>query len=467
MSLALAMLRRDWREGARSGTLRWLLIGLALLAMAALASGAVRVAEAERDRIAAERADAVTFEAQGARNPHAVAHFARYAVRPLSGLALIEPGIQPFAGSAIWMEAHNQNPANARPAEDDAVQPRFGPLTPAWIALTLLPLLAIALSHTAIVQERQAGTWPLLLLSGATPGGIARARALSLAVLVLGPALLFALVSVLSAIAATGGLFPDDVLRAAGWVGAVMVYVAVFLLIGLGVSAMASTPRQALLVLLSLWLVMVLATPRLGSTVADQAVEAPHGQAFARTLKDEVRAAVAAARAGHGTTPEPTVRLPDGRIVNAQGLQLQKGEVIGDAIHDRHFAGLYGAYAAQERLRAWFGLISPAVPFQALSATLAGSDIAHQRDFQAQAEATRRQMVLVLNTDMINHAGTQGSAYQSDPALWRTIPAFSYRPPALADLPTRALADALALLAWLAAATGFYAWAMARAGRAR
>jgi ABC-2 type transport system permease protein len=467
MSALAAVITRDWRDSARTGALRWLLIGFAALAMAALASGAVRVAETERDRLAAEAADARTFNEQGARNPHAVAHFARYAMRPMGGMTLLDPGIVPFAGTAIWMEAHTQNPANARPAEDDGVNPRFGALTPAWIALTLLPLLAIAFGHGAIARERQGGTWPLLLLGGATPATLTRAKAAGVAVPVLGPALLFGALSVAVAFVAGGGLFPDDELRAAGWVLGVGVYAAIALFVSLGVSAVASSARQALLVLLSAWLIAVFAVPRLGSTVADQMIPAPHGQAFAATLKQEVRDAVQAARAGHGSGPNSpkTVTAPDGRVLSFQGLRLQQGEEIGDVIHDRRYAELYGQYRAQERVRAWFGLLSPAVPFQALSATLAGTDIAHQQDFQAQAETTRRAMVKVLNTDMIDKAGDQGSDYLSDPALWRTIPSFTYRAPALADLPTRALWDALALLIWLATAIGFYGWAMARLSR--
>jgi ABC-2 type transport system permease protein len=467
MRVLSALLLRDWREGARSGQLRWLFLGFALLALAALASGAVRVAQSETERVAAEQADAQTFLAQGARNPHAAAHFARYAVRPLGGMSLLDPGIQPFTGSAIWMEAHNQNPANARPAEDDGVTPRLGGLSPAWIALTLVPLLAIAFGYGAIAGEREAGTWPLLLLGARSPGQLLAAKAAGAALFALGPALLFVLTSLGLAFWAGGRLFPDDGVRAAAWAFAVLGYGGVFLLLALGVSALASSARQALLVLLSAWLIMVFAVPRLGSTVADQLRPAPHGQAFASALKDEVRAAVQAARAGHGADGPKTVLSADGRVLSYQGLRLQQGEVIGDVVHDQRFAELYQQYRAQEQLRAWFGLLSPAVPFQALSASLAGADMAHQQDFQAQAEATRRTMVKMLNTDMITKAGDKGSAYVSDPALWQQIPSFRYAPPALASLPSRAAWDGLALLLWLGAAAGFYAWAMARLGAPR
>ncbi|MGB3928461.1 MAG: hypothetical protein WBL20_05805, partial [Sphingobium sp.] len=109
MTAASAIARKDWREFVRDRRLLVMAALMVLLSLAAVMTAYARVAAYEADRVATERRDRVTWESQGERNPHSVAHFATWALRPLTPLAVLEPGVTPYAGAAIWMEAHNQN----------------------------------------------------------------------------------------------------------------------------------------------------------------------------------------------------------------------------------------------------------------------------------------------------------------------------------------------------------------------
>ena len=90
-AIAGQTLRLWWREGRLPGVLLLMVLLGALSATLSIQ----RASESERDRIAAEATDRETFANQGARNPHSVAHFSRFAFRPTAPLAALDPGIGP------------------------------------------------------------------------------------------------------------------------------------------------------------------------------------------------------------------------------------------------------------------------------------------------------------------------------------------------------------------------------------
>lgn len=121
MSITAAIVAKDARELRRDRRAVAMIVLVLILGLTAVATSFARVSAYESDRAATIMKDRQTWEAQGARNPHSVTHFATWAFRPLTAGALLDPGISSYAGSAIWMEAHNQNPARARPVEDQVM----------------------------------------------------------------------------------------------------------------------------------------------------------------------------------------------------------------------------------------------------------------------------------------------------------------------------------------------------------
>ncbi|QCI80345.1 ABC transporter permease [Hankyongella ginsenosidimutans] len=233
------------------------LIVLALGLTAVLTSWQ-RVAAHEQERLAALAQDQATWEAQGARNPHSAAHFAKWALRPLTAGALLDPGVSPFAGSAIWMEAHSQNPARARPAEDRADTLLAGEFSTAWILQVLMPLLIAVIAAGAVARERERGTLRLLLASGANAAAILRGKLASVGViagLVAGSVLVLGFLASLMA----EGAQPLHLLL---WAGAYIFYLAIIACVAVAVSARTRTAGQALLVLAGLWLFAIILVPR-------------------------------------------------------------------------------------------------------------------------------------------------------------------------------------------------------------
>ena len=456
MSPAQAIARKDWREFVRDRRLLLLAVLTALLALAAIATSAARVATYETDRRATEASDRATWEGQGPRNPHSAAHFSSWAFRPLSAGALLDPGVTPYAGSAVWMEAHNQNPARARPIEDQAGSFDFGQLSAAWILQTVAPLLLMVIAAGLVARERERGTLRLMLASGVDAGALVPGKLLGLAriaVLLVLPVLVIAYGAALLLERAGA-----DPLRLLLWVLAYALFFAAVLGIAVSVSARTRTASQATLLLIGLWLMAVVVIPRAGASLAEAVAPTPNADAFwaavaadrekqADVFGDDAEAFAATVARRYGVARKED--LP----INLSGVQLDEDERLGNIVYQRHYDALARTYAEQRAVLRWTGLLSPLASLQNLSMALAGTDLAHQLDFQAQAETRRRRTVAILNGDMAANAGAADFDYRADAALWKRTPAFNYRPPTLGRTLATIWPDALILLGWLVAAS--------------
>lgn len=468
MSAATAIARKDWREFVRDRRLLLMALLTGLLAIAAIVTSAVRVSSYEADRRATEASDRTTWEGQGARNPHSAAHFSNWAFRPLTAGALLDPGVSPFAGNAVWMEAHNQNPARNRPIEDSAGSFDFGQFSAAWILQTLVPLLLFVIAAGLVARERERGTLRLMLASGARanaliPGKV-RAVARICALLVMP----IVVVTVMAALLiAGGGAAP---LLLALWALAYIAFFAVIAGLAVAVSARTRTVSQAMLLLIGLWLAAVVLIPRAGAGIAEAVAPTPSADAFWAQVSEgresqadvfgkdaDAFGAAMAKRYGVGKAED----LP----VSLGGLQLEEDERLGNIVYDRQYGALARTYATQRNILRLSGLFSPLAPIQNISMALAGTDTAHQLDFQRQAEAHRRRIVTQMNTDMIAKGAGKDFDYLADPSFWKTVPAFEYRPPTIATVLRTIWPDFAILLGWLGIAALLVAAASRRVVR--
>lgn len=461
-----AVARKDWLEFVRDRRLLVAALMVGLLALAAVVTAAVRVGAHEADRRATETRDRSTWESQGALNPHGVAHFSKWALRPLTPLALLDPGVTPYAGSAVWMEAHSQNPARNRPIEDAAGGFDLGSFSVAWLLQTILPLLIFVVGAGALARERERGTLRMMLASGMTAerllprklAAVARLAAV-LTVPLLGMALVTALLS-----------GAQDVARLLLWGGVYLVYFALVTAITVAVSAMSRTTSQAMLLLIGLWLFAAVLAPRGGVGLAEAASPTPEADTFwAGVAADmekgpDVFGADADAFGASMARRYGVSRVED-LPVSIGGLQLDAAERNDAVVFDRRYGALARTYEAQRNALRWVGLVSPVPALQNMSMALAGTDGAHQQAFQQQAETHRRALVGQLNADMIANGAGKEFDYLADPALWKTTAEFAYKPPALGTVLRSVWPDALVLAGWSLFAVGLLSVAGRRLAR--
>ena len=164
--MSAAIRSKELQVLRRNQFLRYLLVAVVALMIVSVLTGFQRESVFDKEKAAALETDKAVWMNQGERNPHSAAHFSRYAFRPASPLALLDPGTNDFAGLAIWMEAHFQDPAVFRRAEDGGELSRYVQLTPTFIILTVAPLLVFLTLFGSVAGEREDKTLRQLLASG-------------------------------------------------------------------------------------------------------------------------------------------------------------------------------------------------------------------------------------------------------------------------------------------------------------
>lgn len=470
-----AVAGKDWLEFVRD---RRLLIAAGLtivLALLALAMTWQRVSDYERDRAAAEAGDRKTWVEQGEQNPHGAAHFASWAFRPLTPAALIDPGVVPYAPTAIWLEAHSRNTGSGRAIEDRAATLDLGEFSVAWVLQTLAPLLVFILAAGLVARERERGTLRLMLASGARADRLVLSKARSLARIALVLIAPLALVAIAAAMLAPAAFAADQAFRLAFLCGVYAIYLGLFLAVGVAVSALAGRTDRAMLVLAGIWLVAVPLGPRIAGTISDIAHPTSDARSFRAQLdadyknglpgdpdsKTRAQQLEAATLAKYGATSID--ELP----ISYSGISLDASERYGYRIYDRRFAELDAERDRQRGAMRFASLVSPLVPLLNVSTGLAGTDLAHHRHFSDAAEAHRRVVVNQLNADLIaNGAGKSYEGYKADRTLWEAVPAFAYAAPRVGDLASAWMVDLALLGVWAALSLSLLLFAGRRLARA-
>ena len=439
------------------------------LVAAAAALSAQRIAAFERERIAAEEVDSDVWNSQGERNPHAAAHFARYAFKPVPRLAAFDPGVTDHAGMALWMEAHYQNPAVFRRAEDLGDAGRIAEMSPAWILQYAAPLFIFLILFAAIAGEREAGTLRQMATTGLRPEAVFTGKllgAITGLAIILVPSLVLSMLMI--GFSRSDAVLPDGGLRVTGLIIAYLAFAAAVGAFAVGVSAFFKEKRSALIVLVGIWAVSFMMAPRLASSIAAAAYPQPDASVLSKELAD----AAGAARGDEAyqeqirkdILAEYNVATVEDLPINYGGYSLQKSEEYAHPLFEAIYARLDALHDGQEQILKAASLVSPAMALQKLSAGLAGADRIHQQAFTAAAESHRRATVKVLNDDLKLRGGGQ-QRYAADETLWRQIENFNYQPPRFMSVASSYVFSALVLALYFFGSFAFAGWAVKRAQR--
>ncbi len=463
-----AIARKEFVQYWRDGRVVTVFGIVALLGLAATVTGWSAVSSMERERASAVAMDREIWDTQGLKNPHTAAHFSRYAFQPTFNLAVFDPGLTDYVGNAIWLEAHYRDPAALRPVEDAVEIQRIAQLNPAWVIQVFGPLLIFILLYGAVAAERESGTLRQLLAAGVRPVSLLLGKAVS-AFSLTGLLVCGVLVGSAIVMGAEGiERLPDTGWRTAGLAALYLVYLAIFVFLALGVSALASRSRTALAGLMGVWIVATVLGPRIGPEVAGALAPAPSAPEFAARLDREGAdpfwdasegAVQRRQRVMDAALAEYGVETVEALPINYDGYLLQASEEFANGVFDTMYAELWGSYESQRAIARGFALVSPTIAAQNVSMALAGTGIHAYRHFADEAEAFRREFVLLLNQEMIDHGGADGYAYVSGNDFWRQNPDFEYAAPGIGEAVRGVWPDVIILVLWLAIAI-----AMAAAG---
>ncbi|AMA58963.1 ABC transporter permease subunit [Bradyrhizobium sp. CCGE-LA001] len=421
---------KDLRELFREGRLLWSGALIVALMLVALAAGWNRQAQVNSERAAGQALDYEAWLQQGPRHPHDAAEQGMHVFKPEPPLASFDPGIEPFVGSTVWLQAHRQSELKFRPAQDATGLQRFGELSPAWIIQVLLPLLLIIIGFNAVSAERERGTLRQLLSIGVSTRSLLLGKAAALAgcaaILTLPLGLAFS-IFILARLPAAERL--DVVYRMAWLAVGYGAYLGFYIFLTLAVSALARSSRTALVLLLGFWVAATLIAPRAASEASNLLYPTPSRLEFTDHLSHEMSEAADKAWHNHfGVKTQWDSSLP----LSKWGAALKVDDEAGYGVLDATFGKLWDTFESQQRLQQLVGIIAPVIALRDFSMGIAGTDFSQHRDFSAAAEAQRRKIQDIVSQDLIDHADPLGNAhftYKAETALWATVPQFRYALP--------------------------------------
>ncbi len=456
-----AIAKKEIREIARDGRMRLLGGIVVLLALAALAFGTQQTLRAQHEREhASERAEE-QWEGQGEKNPHVAAHYGTHVFAPTSAITAIDPGVSPYLGRAVKIQAHQRGIATFSEAQDSGQRP--GSFSVAIVLLQLVPLLIIALGYGLWSLERERGTLRQLLSTGVDRRALLWGKTLALFV-VLAILLVPAAIVILGVLWWLGGGDGDTILRLGLLGSQYAIYFGIFAGLTLYASAAARSSRAALVIMIGVWGLFCLVTPRAATELAAALRPLPSQAELARDVAHSlekgidgktdreiaVEAIVEDMMAEQGMSA--TGMMVDESYL--EGLNLQAEAKWEDQVFDHHLRLLDDRIAAQEELVAYAGFVSPFMAMRSVSAGLSGTDVAHHRHFTEHAEEYRKALILQLNEAFAANAGTDGWNYRAGAETWKDAPAFTYQSPGASFAIRTHLVSIIALLLWLLVAFG-------------
>jgi ABC-2 type transport system permease protein len=438
----------EWRLAWRSRAVALLAVTVTALAAAAAVAGQSRYAADDAQRQRYQRLVGQQFDDQPDRHPHRVSHYGYLVFRPRAPLGFFDGGIETYAGTSIFLEAHRQNSANFSGASQSGGGERFGELTPATVLQLFLPLFVFGVAGVSVTREREAGTLPLLVCQGASWPAILWGKWLG-ALLIVGAVSVPALAVSLGWLVVAGASWTSDLVARGMLLGlAQLVFLGTCAALAVLVSAWQSTSRGALVVLVGLWFALWVVLPRVLPALATALHPVP-----ARTAFDaEVEARVKELGDSHDPNDPVFARLRDETLrrygvtrvedlpINYGGLVMQESEKHTADAFERARQDLLDVYHRQTRVVEWAGLVSPYLAIRHVSMALAGTDLAHHVEFERQAEAYRYDLIQALNDLHIREVDygrdrygqiTNGapSRLRIDATHFDRLPAFDYDVP--------------------------------------
>jgi ABC-2 type transport system permease protein len=481
MAIIWRIARHELLAAWRSRAVTALAVALTLLTATAALVGDRRFVADEAIRARYQQMVVDQFEGQPDRHPHRVSHYGFLVFRPRAPIGFVDGGVEAYAGTSIFLEAHRQNTANFSAAVQDGGGIRFGELTLAQVLQLFVPLFIFALAGVSITREREAGTLALLLCQGVSWRRVLIGKiagTLLIVALMLAPGMI---ATALWLAVREGTIWSAD-LAARGLLFGLSQVVFLFTCAAIAVitSARMQSSRAAILALVTIWVALWIVLPRLLPAVGNALYPVPSRAAFDADVERRVRelgdshnpddpkfAAIRAqALADNGVS-----RVED-LPFNYSGFLMQQAERLTSTAYEAHMSRLVDTYRRQARLVDFAGAISPFIAIRAVSTTLAGSDAEHLLDFDRQAEAYRYSLIQGLNElhisevpasrDRYSGAGGAPSRLRIDRALFASLPDFSYRPPAIRWSLSQRRVGILFFLLSAAMVTGGVVWTSRR-----
>lgn len=409
-----------------------------------------------KERTAAQIASRENWLKQSPKNPHSGAHFGNFAFRLKSPLSLFDSGLDTYTGTYVFMEPHKQDDFKFSPAEDSSSLIRFGELTPAFILQTVLPLLILFLCFGAVTKESEDGTLKILISQGPPLSEIVTGKTLGYWIATAIPVTALSVITLMA--------MPNNGIAGNSWIAQSILLVASYLLytafitvICIVVSAWSTTGREALMKLLSLWLLACIILPKVCSNVGSTLYKTPSQLEFAEGVEADEKNGLN----GHDPSDKRREGLLQATLkqygvdtitklaVNFDAIAMVESEKYTTGIYRKRIAEVQDVFQKQNGISHAAAFINPFQSIQYLSRALCGTDYAHFTFFQKQAEDYRLYFVNTMNGFMAAHtrSGDWKTKFGSD--TYKIVSPFTYKEASLNWILKESLLFSVAFLLWM------------------
>jgi ABC-2 type transport system permease protein len=450
---------KELTDNFRERRFRWLFGIVVLLTICSVIFGVIQIKRLTENRNTSTLMDLKIWNSQGAKNPHAAAHFGQYAFKPWSPLSLADPGISFYEGTVVWVEAHKQNSAIFMPARDRGIAGRSATLTLAFVLQKLLPLVIILLAFSAFTGERERGTLRQLFSLGVSSVNLLAGKGIAFLIMIaifMFPVLLCAAGSLWLFRNSTEFPITDLISRTCYLSLSYTLFLIGWLALAMMVSACTKTSKTALITLLGFWVLSSFVVPRIMSDLIKNNPVLPTALEFSQEIAEKKKRDF-----GHNTDHPAYKAFLDSVLnfykvdsesklpVNMRGLALRRSDEVGYAIYDSVYSNLFKKIYAQDLHRCLPGILFPTLAIEFLSMGFTGSDNQANYHFISEVEKHRRVIQTLASGDLIHNAKYADTRYVASLEFWSKIPPFAYTAPPIRYVKDAKLPVLLILAGWM------------------
>ncbi len=458
MKQVFVIAKDEWRYWFRSRLALWSVVFFMVLLVSVGALNVAKITAEQHHRSAHQKTAEETFLAQPDRHPHRMVHYGHYAFRAPSPLAVLDPGLDAVTGQSIFLEGHRQNTAAFDESGASADLGGLSWLSPALIYQWFAPLLLILLGYGAVVRERESATLATLLLQNISGTTIMAGKLL---------ALLSMSCVLLLPLWVTATL-------AEGWVSGTslavvyFLYLSVWTLLTVMVSAMTAKRAVILAAMTTLWLLVCLLIPSMAVDLESR-LSVEQGKigsdlnmlAELRKLGDGHNSndpAFAQIRANLLT--QYKVDKVEDLPVNLRGIVAQYAEEKLTDLLNEYAKERMTSEKQQAADLAQYGWLSPPLAIASASRAMAGTDLYHYHQFLHETESLRYDFVQGLNEvhakqlsyeDDINRSSDKAAEQRTriSAANWQLLDSYQFKPAPLKTRVGNATSAVIMLLVWM------------------
>jgi len=445
----------QWRDGRISSVS----LVLAIASLAVLIMGWLNYQEYQHDYMHFKEEIREQWVDQGKRHPHRAAHYGIYVSKPASSLSILEPGLAPVTGQAIWLNAHDRTTYSNPPAHDDIIAYSvMSNASPAAVVSVLGGLFALTLGALGIVRERENGVMRQIIAQGTRQLHWVVGKLVGLFVVVSMPFIpILIIVSLILILDAPKGAQLDTALRITGFVLVNAGLLFVMLCVGLFVSCFAKTARSALLVAFSIWIAVFIVSPRAAAAWIERVHPTINWEGFQTTIAttfnqgfdERLGYSEQLAKLERDTLKKHGVTRLAELPVGFSGIRMIHMSSWSSEVSDRAYGEILLLWSRQTKMRNYISLVFPYLAARSASQNMAAADWPHFRAFNEASESYRRDIVLQLDEVLRDELSGEVWEMDSDANVWAQTASFSYRTPQIAWAIGQAWPSFLIVLAWI------------------